>query len=270
MTRQLLIRFGPFALTAFLFACATGGNGDSPADSDGGAPGIGGTPASSATGANSSLGGSPAQGGKSQGGAGQGGAGEGGKDAATTTTTTSTGAGGSSTSSTSTGAGAGGSAPLGWSCDPSYYGASDGCDCGCGVLDSDCVSAGAITCDYCQDAGSCGLGSCPGNINAIDNSTCDAVICGDGLVGPGEQCDDNNISVGDGCDALCQIEIPAAWVCSVSYYGGGDGCDCGCGAVDPDCSDNTAASCTYCQDSGSCGTGTCPANIQPNNNALCN
>ncbi len=33
-----------------------------------------------------------------------------------------------------------------------------------------------------------------------------AVICGDGNVGPGEQCDDMNTTVGDGCSATCQIE----------------------------------------------------------------
>jgi cysteine-rich repeat protein len=32
------------------------------------------------------------------------------------------------------------------------------------------------------------------------------VICGDGDVGPGEQCDDSNTAVGDGCSATCQIE----------------------------------------------------------------
>ncbi|HLL25257.1 MAG TPA: DUF4215 domain-containing protein, partial [Kofleriaceae bacterium] len=32
------------------------------------------------------------------------------------------------------------------------------------------------------------------------------VVCGDGDVGPGEQCDDMNTAVGDGCSATCQIE----------------------------------------------------------------
>ncbi len=33
-----------------------------------------------------------------------------------------------------------------------------------------------------------------------------AVVCGDGDVGPGEQCDDNNSATGDGCSDTCQIE----------------------------------------------------------------
>jgi cysteine-rich repeat protein len=32
------------------------------------------------------------------------------------------------------------------------------------------------------------------------------VACGDGDLGPGEQCDDTNTSAGDGCSATCQIE----------------------------------------------------------------
>jgi hypothetical protein len=38
---------------------------------------------------------------------------------------------------------------------------------------------------------------------------------------------------------------PAAWECSASYYGTDDGCDCGCGVVDPDCDSGSAAVCDY-------------------------
>jgi cysteine-rich repeat protein len=34
-----------------------------------------------------------------------------------------------------------------------------------------------------------------------------APVCGNGAVEAGEQCDDNNIIAGDGCDATCQIEV---------------------------------------------------------------
>jgi len=33
-----------------------------------------------------------------------------------------------------------------------------------------------------------------------------AVLCGNGLLGPGEQCDDGNKVGGDGCDAACRVE----------------------------------------------------------------
>ncbi len=34
-----------------------------------------------------------------------------------------------------------------------------------------------------------------------------SVICGDGVVGPAEQCDDGNAADGDGCSAVCQVEV---------------------------------------------------------------
>ena len=38
-----------------------------------------------------------------------------------------------------------------------------------------------------------------------------SVDCGNGILDPGEQCDDGNRSSGDGCTALCQI--PCNWIC---------------------------------------------------------
>jgi len=40
--------------------------------------------------------------------------------------------------------------------------------------------------------------------------------------------------------------VPAAWLCPLNNYGTADGCDCGCGALDPDCADATAAACLWC------------------------
>jgi fibro-slime domain-containing protein len=37
-------------------------------------------------------------------------------------------------------------------------------------------------------------------------------LCGNGVMDPGEQCDDNNKTAGDGCSAICQV--PAGWSCS--------------------------------------------------------
>ncbi len=37
---------------------------------------------------------------------------------------------------------------------------------------------------------------------------CGVAICGDGVVGFGEQCDDGNTTPGDGCDATCMLEPP--------------------------------------------------------------
>jgi cysteine-rich repeat protein len=38
------------------------------------------------------------------------------------------------------------------------------------------------------------------------------VQCGNGLIEPGETCDDSNTAPGDGCDAACQVE--AGWTCN--------------------------------------------------------
>ena len=161
------------------------------------------------------------------------------------------------------------SAPYHWTCSPHYYDASDGCDCGCGAIDPDCADATAASCAYCTDPGSCVAGLCPGNIAAADNATCTG--CGNGVLDAGEQCDDSNTLPYDGCSPNCFVELypPPEWSCLPSYYNAADGCDCGCGAVDPDCTDATASSCAFCQVPGSCGTGACPAEIDPVNNALC-
>jgi len=47
------------------------------------------------------------------------------------------------------------------------------------------------------------------------------VVCGDGAVGPGEQCDDNNTTPGDGCSDTCQREI----ICGDGVLGAGEQCD---------------------------------------------
>src|SRR6185312_3800503 len=61
---------------------------------------------------------------------------------------------------------------------------------------------------------------------------------------------------------------PAAWTCGWDFYGDGS-CDCGCGLKDPDCKDSMAASCDYCDDTGSCNSDTCPGTIDPTDNSTC-
>ncbi len=62
----------------------------------------------------------------------------------------------------------------GWTCDPSYYGNLDGCDCGCGIRDPDCNGQPLSACEYCDSPGSCdefGPG-CPGNVDPDDPTQC--------------------------------------------------------------------------------------------------
>ena len=42
--------------------------------------------------------------------------------------------------------------------------------------------------------------------------------------------------------------VPQAWHCSPTYYAAKDGCDCDCGAVDPDCAEPGVQS--FCYNAG--------------------
>ena len=72
-----------------------------------------------------------------------------------------------------------------------------------------------------------------------------------------------------GCVRLEDIEAISVdwWTCPPGFYGGDDGCDCGCGVIDPDCTDPSAVYCEFCDD-GSCGGADCQ-NIDPNDNSIC-
>jgi hypothetical protein len=63
---------------------------------------------------------------------------------------------------------------------------------------------------------------------------------------------------------LCTSNVPPEWTCDASYYDALDGCDCGCGAVDPDCGGTSSALCDYCW----CGTGDC-LEVDPADNSQC-
>jgi hypothetical protein len=176
-----------------------------------------------------------------------------------------------------------GTVPAEWTCSASFYGTHDGCDCGCGVVDPDCDDATAASCEYC---GSCGVCA---NVNETNNAACEVPVstappewtCIESFYNDGLYCDcacgapdpDCALSfalvfgcgIGQTCNAAgeCEGGAPSGWTCTPSFYGTDDGCDCGCGVVDPDCDDATAASCEYC---GSCGV--C-ANVNTTNNAVC-
>lgn len=44
----------------------------------------------------------------------------------------------------------------------------------------------------------------------------------------------------------------SGWTCDPQYYNGDDGCDCGCGIIDPDCTSAAVSACEYCSSGGSC------------------
>jgi hypothetical protein len=55
-----------------------------------------------------------------------------------------------------------------WTC-PDDYWLDSLCDCGCGVVDADCESAGAAACEWCG-TGSCGADNPPGTCTGISQS----------------------------------------------------------------------------------------------------
>ena len=83
-------------------------------------------------------------------------------------------------------------------------------------------------------------------------------FCSDDFQDLGEACDDGNLADADGCDQDCVLEAVVGWTCPLQDYGKNNGCDCGCGAVDPDCKDTSGAQsseinlCNFCGRAGSC------------------
>jgi hypothetical protein len=193
-------------------------------------------------------------------------------------------------------------APPEWNCVPGIYGGGDGCDCGCGALDPDCDDATVGSCDLCAQVGSCAVDRCPSNINSVDNSRCvaegwrcsgayyeDGATCDCGCGAPDPDCDPNYTSGNcDNCNlpGSCGVgtcpsnissadnstcDVPGAWTCLQNRYGDGTNCDCGCGALDPDCWHRGRIACYRCQNTGGlCGSGTeCPRYIDVTDNSRC-
>jgi hypothetical protein len=58
-----------------------------------------------------------------------------------------------------------------WSCDPAWFGAGDGCDCGCAGSDPDCETSDLDTCEYCHCSGDGPLCS-PTSVDPDDTTQC--------------------------------------------------------------------------------------------------
>ena len=66
----------------------------------------------------------------------------------------------------------------------------------------------------CGSNGTNGNGGVDGGSNGSGSNGSDSATCGNGVVDPGEQCDDGNTVSGDGCSSTCQLEGSAGQVCS--------------------------------------------------------
>lgn len=186
--------------------------------------------------------------------------------------------------------------PPTWSCNKRFYADGVLCHCGCGAVDPDCENK---ECEVCDAGGACSSRACPGMINPNDEAncvqppvpegwTCDSWSYGDGYTchcGCGVQdydCLTADLSACEDCSrcggAQCPVAVmpgdstkcsppPPEWRCEASLYRDGFSCDCGCGALDPDCSGTSYEYCHNCPDS-SCTDYTC-TDIEPNDNAHC-
>jgi hypothetical protein len=188
--------------------------------------------------------------------------------------------------------------PAGWTCTPSTYGDGKVCECGCGVPDIDCPDSSAASCDNCLAQGSCAQGLCPSSIAPGDNAhcaipgrwSCAPSSYGDGICDCGcgavdVDCPDARASSCQSCDVTSCSPLdcggvkaddnahcptpPYTWRCSPRLYGDGARCDCGCGAVDPDCLSQGLEACDRCDDPGSCSAAACPGLIDPTAIAFC-
>jgi len=134
--------------------------------------------------------------------------------------------------------------PESYTCDEATFDALDGCDCGCGAIDPDCIGNGCIeggckeeACIRCRDEEGAAL-SCSFTCDEalLDDGTCD---CGCGEADP--DCSDLGCPE-PGCFAnACERcygpegELECArGMCPAGFELDG-ACDCGCRERDPDC-----------------------------------
>jgi len=140
-----------------------------------------------------------------------------------------------------------------WTCPAQFYNASDGCDCDCGAPDPDCAlpnqplygcySGASPMCI----AGVCYYGMPPTDWTCLPNyyNASDGCDCNCGDIDPDclteasdiSGCEDTQGCVAGVCVNL-PTTVPSTWICESAYYNASDGCDCNCGAIDPDCVGN--------------------------------
>ena len=92
-------------------------------------------------------------------------------------------------------------------------------------------------------------------------------VCGNGVLDPGEECDDGNNTTGDGCSADCQDEkcgdgdIDTGEQCDDGNTSNGDGCSAEC-TIEPSCGDGVLDAGEECDDGNNTDGDGCSANCQ--------
>ncbi|WP_240807690.1 DUF4215 domain-containing protein [Polyangium spumosum] len=118
-------------------------------------------------------------------------------------------------------------------CDDTNMVDGDGCDsckfsCASEDPTRDCSNLDPCVATTCDDAThTCGNPVSEGDVCAMAaacvNGACSPIVCGDGVMHPGEACDDGNVVDGDGCQADCTL--PPAGVCGDGVREADEQCD---------------------------------------------
>ncbi len=134
--------------------------------------------------------------------------------------------------------------PTGWTCKPEQYASGDGCQCNCGTFDPDCDPFEAVSIN------------CPNNDDICIPSPLNEPVCafrhevlsdrkliqiqsGVAVHHPqfffSNETDIDGAPWGNYTKTYTRSAVPITWTCNPLFYGSKDGCDCECGAWDPDC-----------------------------------
>ncbi len=139
--------------------------------------------------------------------------------------------------------------PQTWTCNPTYYAASDACDCACGAYDPDCGDVSVVIAG-CKSLEICDLqGKCISKVPAAWT------------------CPPTQYAAVDACDCGCGAPDPDCQYSFLGITGCKTGEACGasakCVACQPDCAgkacgdDGCGGSCGGCQNSDQCSAGQC-------------
>jgi hypothetical protein len=134
--------------------------------------------------------------------------------------------------------------PLEWTCKPEKYGSGDGCDCNCGVFDPDCnpFEAVSINCPNYDDIcipGPMNEPVCALRHEVLSDRKLIQIHSGVAVHHPqfyfSNETDTDGAPWGNYTTPYIRSVVPTTWTCNPLFYGSNDGCDCECGAWDPDC-----------------------------------